>query len=208
MTHAVSPARRWLLVPLLPLFLTACAVRPPEPEPDVSSQALFEERVNRLLAVDHWRTGGRAGFNTPDDNATVSMNWRQAGDRWVLDLRGPFGSGSLRMQGGDGGVVLRSSDGTVEQAEDAQELLYRSTGYDLPVEVLRDWLRGIPSTDFDARVQLDDLGRLTELEQLGWRIQYTAWTLVDGVYLPVRVFMDGPGINIRAALREWSLGRD
>lgn len=196
------------MVLMLPFLLTACAVRPPTPAPDQPAEQLFEQRVDHLLTYPKWRTSGRAGFRTDQDSASMSIEWRQDESRWMLDLRGPLGTGSVRLQGDDQSVVLRGSDGTVEEAGDAQELLYRYTGYDMPVEVLRDWLRGMPSAEYAYTLDLDEYGRPTTLEQLGWRIRYTAWTLVDGAYLPVRVFMDGADISVRAVLRDWELERD
>lgn len=205
---SARPLRSCMVVLLLPLFLAACAARPPAPAPDRPADELFEERVNRLIAYSDWRTAGRAGFRTAEESASMSIEWRQEGERWGLDLRGPLGTGSVRLRGDDNSVVLRGSDGTVTEAGDAQDLLYRYTGYNMPVEVLRDWLRGMPSMDYDYQLELDDYGRPTELEQSGWRIRYIAWTSENGTYLPERVLMDGPDISVRAVLRDWELSGD
>jgi len=201
--RAVSP-RLWLLLVLT--LLAGCAVQPPLP--DEPPQQLLEERINGLLALSDWRTSGRVGITTAEDSVTMSMDWEQRGEAWMLDLRGPLGTGSVRMRGDAGNVVLRGSDGAVDEAADAQELLYRQTGLDMPVDVLRDWLRGIPSTEHDATLEIDDFGRLTELEQLGWQVQYTSYRRVGGIDMPVRMQMDGPGIRLRASLRTWDFDPD
>ncbi|MEX0731052.1 MAG: lipoprotein insertase outer membrane protein LolB [Aquisalimonadaceae bacterium] len=208
MMRLPAAARLWLLAVVLPCVLVACAVRPPEPTPELPAEVLYEQRISRLTAYNHWRTSGRAAFNTEQDNASMSMQWRQTENHWVLDLRGPLGSGSVRLEGNAAGVVLRGSDGTVEEADDGQELLYRYTGYAIPVDVLRDWLRGMPSPEYDVELEMDEYGRPTELEQLGWHIRYTAWSSINGTYMPARISMEGPGIDVRASLREWELGRD
>lgn len=201
------PRLWWAL--LCVLVIPGCAVRPPEPPPDRPAQELFEQRNAQVLTYERWRTSGRAAFTTEHDNATLSVAWRQQDpSTWQLDLRGPLGTGSVRLQGEADGVELRASDGTVETAGSARNLLFRHTGYDLPVDVLRDWLRGIPADDFDADVGLDAYGRPSTLRQLDWDITYTAWRKVNGVSMPERITLEGPDIRIRAVLRDWELNRD
>jgi len=195
---------RWLLLCALAIALAGCAVRPPEGAPE----ALFDQRVARLQSVTDWQAIGRVAINTPEDSVTVAMEWRQAADAWRLDLRGPMGSGSVRLQGNADGVTLREADGTTAVADDPRDLLLRHTGYDLPVDVLRDWLRGMPAEGVPVELELDDHGRPTEILQMGWKIRYTNWSRVNGVELPARFSLDAPGINVRGSLRSWELDGD
>ncbi|MCK8516522.1 lipoprotein insertase outer membrane protein LolB [Methylonatrum kenyense] len=197
---------RILLFLLLAIVLAGCATQPPPP--DRPADELFAERVQALAAKDRWQTSGRMAINTPSDNVTVSLDWRETGESWRLDMRGPFGSGAVQLQGNAQGVTLRTADGREDFAVDAGELLYHYTGYQLPMAVLRDWVRGLPAADHDHEMELDDHGRPQSLDQLGWSIRYTGWTESDGLQLPSRMTLDGPDINLRASLRSWELGRD
>ncbi|MCC5858700.1 MAG: outer membrane lipoprotein LolB [Ectothiorhodospiraceae bacterium] len=213
MTEAIDPhaprrqgAARLLWALGLGLLLAACAT--PRPEPAVPPEALFEDRLDALAALSGWAVSGRAGISAGTEAATMSLDWRQMAGDWQLDLRGPLASGSVRLQRTAAGVSLRTGDGRSDQADDAQALLHRYTGFDLPVEVLQDWLIGIPAPEYDARLDLDDDGLPVRVEQLGWVIQYTAYDRVNGVQMPVRVFMDGPGVAVRVSVSRWELFRD
>ncbi|MCH8505437.1 MAG: lipoprotein insertase outer membrane protein LolB, partial [Ectothiorhodospiraceae bacterium] len=168
----------------------------------------FQDRLQTLAGLSGWSANGRAGITAGQEAATMSLGWQQTGGEWQLDLRGPLASGSVRLVSDGAGVRLRASDGRTDAADDAQTLLYRHTGYDLPVEVLQDWLIGIPAPEYDAALELDQDGLLTELEQLGWKVQYSAYERVNGIYMPVRIFLDGPGIHMRTSISRWELIRD
>lgn len=197
---------RLLSVLLLTALLAGCATQPPPP--DRPADELHAERVEALAGMTRWETSGRMAINTPSDNVTVSLDWREAGSDWRLDMRGPFGSGAVRLQGDTAGVSLRTADGHEDYATDAGELLAHYTGYELPMSVLRDWVRGLPGEGPEYTLELDDFGRPEVLEQMGWTIRYTGWTESDGVAMPSRLTLDGPDINLRASLRRWELGRD
>ncbi len=199
-----APRALFLLLALT--LLAACASRPPEPV--AAPEELFQDRLDALAGLSGWSASGRAGISAGTDAATMSMDWTQRAGDWQLDLRGPLASGAVRLQRTADGVSLRTSDGRQDQAQDAQALLYRYTGFDLPVEVLQDWLIGIPAPEYDANLDLDDDGLPVRVEQLGWTIQYTAYDRVNGVQMPIRMFMDGPGVAVRVAVSRWELERD
>lgn len=196
---------RRLAVPLMTVLIAGCAAVPERD--DAAREALFEERVERLEAVSVWQATGRAGITTPDDRASLSMEWRQAGETYRLDLRAPMGAGSFRLQGDDQGVVLQTSDGVTDSAADPAELLFRYTGFDLPVTVLQWWLRGIPAPAMDVTsMDLDRQGRVERMEQAGWSIEYTAYDASGSLDFPVRLFLEGDGVSLRAHIRDWETG--
>ncbi|MDN3516014.1 lipoprotein insertase outer membrane protein LolB [Aquisalimonas lutea] len=193
---------------LVLLVLGGCAAVQ-ETGPD-ARRAAYEERRETVAALTHWRAVGRAAITTPEDSVTLSLDWRQAADAYRVDLRGPFGAGSVRLQGNDQGVILRTSEGTRERADDAASLLQRHTGLDLPVDVLPWWLRGLPSPALGVdALALDGQGRVQRMEQAGWVIEYDGYDARGGpVPLPVRLSMEGPGVSLRAHIRSWEVGRD
>lgn len=196
---------RRLAVPMLAALIAGCATQPDRD--DATRQALFEDRQEELEALSAWQATGRAGITTPDESASLSMEWRQAGETYRLDLRAPMGAGSFRLQGDGQGVVLQTSDGVTDSASDPADLLFRYTGFDLPVDVLPWWLRGIPAPGIEVTaMELDRHGRIERMEQAGWSIEYAAYDTSNSLDLPVRLFLEGEGINLRAHIRDWETG--
>jgi len=70
-------------------------------------------------------------------------------------------------------VTLTTSEGRDASAADAEELTERLLGFRIPLAGLADWVRGRPApAPAPTLVRRDAAGRLAELEQSGWRIEY------------------------------------
>ena len=196
--------KRWLLV--LSLLLSGCAAVPVEaPEPERVSD--FDRHLAALDRLEDWSLRGRAAIRTLSDAGTVSLDWRQQGERYTVELRAPLGAGGVRLEGGEYGVLLRTADGEQVLARDAAELLEQHTGYRLPVEALRYWLLGRPVPDAPARSEFNPQGLLGTLEQLGFSIEYRRYGEFAGLALPTLVFMRGEDVELRVVVQGWELGR-
>ncbi len=201
-SRMVLPVTRPLFLAVLVLLLAACAARPPVTD---SPERLFEQRLARLAALEGWEASGRIGLRTPEESVALSMDWVQEGGDWRLNLRGPLAAGSMRLQGGPGEVSLRTSEGVRDTGPDARTLLVRHTGHDFPADVLRDWLMGIPSPDYDADLDLDAYGRPERIRQLGWDVEYQAYRGIGQLDMPMRMDLHGPGLRVRVVVSEWNL---
>ena len=163
------------------------------------------QHAEALAALRSWRMSGRAAVSTARDAGTVSMSWQQQGERYGVELRAPWGAGTVQVDGGPQGVLLRTSQGVQEFASEPRELLEYYTGLDLPLEALRYWLLGLPVPQAPAQPEVDSRGLLTELRQHGWRIRYLRYGEFHGLALPTRLDLSGEGIEVRIAVQDWIL---
>jgi outer membrane lipoprotein LolB len=186
------------------LIVSGCTVTPTV-RPPVPTD--YQEHATVLSTLDEWALKGRAAITTASDSGTVALDWRQSGERYALELRAPWGAGTVQLNGGRLGVLLRSSKGQEEFAGDPGELLYRYTGYRLPLQALRYWLLGMPAPDTPADHQVDERGLVTQLLQHGWRVRYLAYGDYQGVALPTKMFLEGDDIEVRVAVQEWDIHR-
>jgi len=190
------------VVAVLALAVAGCTVTPPEPE----------KGVERAIAdwtppegPEDWRLRGRAAIRVPDESGTMSVDWRQNGASYRLDMRGTLGAGAMRLKGEPGRVVLRRSNGERAVADSAQRLLRESTGFDLPVERLVWWLRGLPVPDLEGTVTLDSEQRPATLRQDGWRVTYDRWEQAGRYELPGRLSVKRDDIRVRIAVSGWDV---
>lgn len=171
---------------------------------------LFEQRLERLDDLQRWRVSGRLGVVTEEERLGLSLNWRQlAPGLWRINLSGPLATGSVRLDGGRDGVLMRTSRGDEYRSTDARALLLRETGVDLPAEALTHWLQGRPVGSAAAAdvLELDQAGRLERLEQFGWSLSYSDYRPAQGLDLdvPYRVEALGEGVRIRVIVDQWSV---
>lgn len=196
--------RRWL-APVLALALGGCAplpVAPPTGEPAATSPWALHRA--RLEAVRAWSLQGRAAIQTEREGVTATVRWEQRGQDYVMRFIGPFAQGSFELAGGAEGVVLRTPEGGALRARDPEALLEQALGWSLPVAGLNYWIRGIPDPAREAsQLRLDEFGRMTDVEQDGWRISVLRYTRLDGLDLPEKLFLESRRLKLRIAVQAW-----
>jgi outer membrane lipoprotein LolB len=196
--------RRVFPLLLLLLWLAGCATVPVQ-APEPQGPGTLQEHAEALAALTSWRLSGRAAIRTPSQAGTVSMLWQQQEETYNVELRAPWGAGTVKVSGDPSGVLLRTSNGVQEYASAPRELLRRHSGLDLPLEALRYWLLGLPVPGVAAEPSVDERGLLSELRQHGWRIRYLNYGTFEDLALPTRLYLSGEGIEVRIAVQEWML---
>ena len=147
---------------------------------------------------------GRLAARFRDEAASGNIAWRHSVDGDEVLITTPVGSTVARLVRDGGGVVLSSADGTEHRADDVEALTERVLGFRLPLAGLTDWVRGRTAPGPVQFEQRDSAGRLQQLEQAGWKVEYQAYR-EDG--LPVRLRLSYPGLELRLAVHEWKLAR-
>ncbi|MCC6207197.1 MAG: outer membrane lipoprotein LolB [Gammaproteobacteria bacterium] len=202
-------ALRTLAAILLSLLVVSCASVPGGTSLSrADAETAWFARKEMLQAVRTWDISGRISVSGPDGSWNARIHWSQRGDVYDIDFMSLFGQRVAQLEGGDGGVVLRLPDQNPQQAATAGELLAESFGWSAPVDSLRYWILGIPQPRYQAVTRLDDLGRLSRLEQQGWNVEYPQYTAVGGDPrdLPRKLMLEGEPLRIRLVIDSWNLG--
>ncbi len=191
---------------LAALLLSGCAALPEAPPPEMPPEQALELREQRLEAIRNWTCVGRVGATNGRDSLSASMRWVQNRDAYRIRLSGPLGQGLVDVIGSHAGVSLRTGDRGDFFAPSPEALLDEEFGWRLPVSGLRYWILGLPVPDAEVSSrELDVYGRITRLEQSGWRIEYLDYVQVEGVDLPARLELVHPELSARIAVRRWQL---
>jgi outer membrane lipoprotein LolB len=186
LARAVRPGRAALWIAAAGALLAGCAqlegrVVPP-------GQAEFE-------------LSGRIAVRYDDKASSGNVAWRHGARGDEMLITSPFGQGIARIVRADGKVTLTTSDDRRYRADDAESLTEQVLGFRLPLKGLADWVRGRPEPGRAAQTRYDSSGRLVELEQSGWRIDYLGYEA--GSKLPSRLKLTYPGLELRLAINEW-----
>lgn len=145
---------------------------------------------------------GRVAVRYGEEAASGRVHWRHGAKEDVLLLSNPVGQGVAELRGEPNDYRLRTADGREFSAPDPEALTEQTLGWRLPLQGLPEWVRGRALKDVPAEEKKDG-ARLTELQQLGWQIDYLAW---DERGLPQRLRLRRADLDIRLAIEEWQFG--
>lgn len=199
--------KQWLVAALI-VTLGACATRPVAP-PGPSSTAdgpQWQARQEVLEGLRDWRFTGRVGVTKGDDAWSGTVRWAQSDGYYDIVLTSPFGQGGVRLSGSPAYSELHLSDEEVLVDKDAEALLYRQFGWQLPVSGLQYWLLGLPSPEGHGKMTLDEEGRLEKLRQAGWEVDFRRYVRVNGMELPRKLYVSHPQLQVRLVVDRWELG--
>ena len=196
---------RYLIFLLAVISLTACTTAPPHrviADPDKK----WEQRKLELSEINDWYLTGRIAIINGHESWHLTMEWQRHDDKYILDLSGPFGAGHAQLTGTNDGVILVDADKNYFYADSPDGLLQEVTGVKMPVKSLLYWMRGIPNWNIkEQKEQIDELGRLQQLQQDGWNIHFKHYVDFDKHELPQKVFIDGHDLKVKIFVDEWNL---
>ena len=190
---------------VLCLALVGCAGAPSR-----TGSALPED----LSALTYWQARGRLGVSGAGNGGSGSFAWEQNKDRSNVQIRGPIGIGSVRLQMSGSAVApdlkVETGDGQVFQAESAWRELEARLGTAVPAGKLRYWMLGLPAPG-EHRWIGDRESEMPTLEQDGWRIEYqyanSGANEDSGARLPRRIQAASGDARVRIVVDRWSFER-
>ncbi len=167
-------------------------------------------RVQVLRAQPDWAFQGRVAVSRGRDGGSGRIDWNQRADAYQVQLSAPVTRQSWRLHGdtAQGGGRLEGLEGGPREGSDARQLLLEATGWDIPVNQLPDWTRGLVLQGTDGNsLQRDAEGRPRRLQQAGWTVQFLDWyPAQEGRQaLPRRVEASNGDAKVRLVIDQWDL---
>lgn len=159
-----------------------------------------------LRELDRWQARGRLGVSGPENGGSGSFDWQQRGDRSEVQIRGPVGMGSVRLQLRGDALTLETSGGQTLEEEAAWDELETRLGAPVPAGSLRYWMLGLAAPG-EHRWHEENSEGVVTLEQDGWRIDYQRYSTEFGPRIPVRMRATNGDARVRIVVDRWQLGR-
>jgi len=205
----MSP-RHLALACLITLMFAGCTRIQLQPLPDgMTSQppADWATRSLQLSRFNHWELAGKLAVRQPSDSGTAIINrWQQQGEHYQLALSSSFlGMGSTHLSGQPGYLELTLTNGDTYRSAEPENLVLAATGWQLPVNSLSWWVRGLPAPEGHYRLLYDDQQQLAMIEQGGWEIRYDRWQhfIEDLPLLPARITALKDSKRVRIVITDW-----
>jgi outer membrane lipoprotein LolB len=196
----ISRLRLGALLIIAAAAVAGCRTAPlPAPAPES-----WQVRRPQLQAREHFTLRGRVAVATATEGFNANIRWVQDGPRTQVTLEGPLGVGGVQISASGNELHLVTSRGEQMDSEAAHTTLAQRLGFDPPLASLRYWLLGVPDPAQPATEDLDPTQqRLSQLTQLGWRIDYNAYTSTSAEPLPARLTLQHEAVRVRLLVDSW-----
>jgi outer membrane lipoprotein LolB len=184
--------------------LAACApmaVRKPGTTRQLAAQAAREQM---LAAEPVWGLEGRFAASDGQHGGSGSLSWQQNGQQYQFTLRAPITGKSVQLNGGPNGAVLTGIGKQAIAGHDAGEVLNEEFGWDVPVEDLAWWIRGLKAPGRPAVLTFGANGLPATLDQDGWHVDYRDWYAERNPPLPRKVYASRDPYTVRVMIEQWN----
>lgn len=189
---------------VLAAALAGCAEISPLLVEQGTDQSTWEHRQQILNKLDLWTITGRVAVQSGQEGWSATLYWRQDREKYAMRFISPLGQGTYQLYGDNRQVSLLTADNKLFQASDAESLLMDNLGWSVPLHGLRYWVRGVPEPGIETEnIIIDDEGRMTDLQQSGWRISISRYIELDGTDLPGKLFMSNDRFKLRIVVQDW-----
>jgi outer membrane lipoprotein LolB len=174
---------------LLALVLGGCAAISPAPPV-----------LSELPHQANWTLQGRIAVQSGEQSLAGQIHWQHRAERDEVLMTSPLGQGVARIVRDAEGVALEVPNQPVRRAPDAESLTREALGYALPVAGLTWWVQGRPDPGSAFESTQDAGGRIAQLRQNGWVIDYLQYA-ADA--RPRRLVVTREGLEIRLVADSW-----
>ena len=192
-----------LVVCLVCLIIASCATV--KEQTTIEPAGWMAEQQMRAQ-IKTWEIRGRLGVQTENNGGTLDIIWKQSGQDYSIRLIAPLGAGTYLVQGNNDYAEIRFPDGEKKIVNNVNEIFTSTLEVDLPVNALKDWIRGLPSKELTVeQISWNEQGLLNKIKQSGWNIEMKKYT-GNSILLPHVIYLsrdDNIELDIRLALRQW-----
>ena len=186
---------RYFVAAGLALMLSACAT----PRVPVATPV-----VAKLSLDTPWSLQGRIAIKAGENSQSGQLHWQHRLGRESMLLLSPLGQGVARIVSDTGGVTLEIPNKPVRHAPDAESLTREALGVALPLSGLSHWILVRPDPLRPFEQTLDNTGRITQIRQDGWVIDYPQY-MSEFDSRPRKLNVAREELEIRLVIDKWEL---
>lgn len=177
------------------LVLTACSTTQKPMD-----NAAWRMQRQKLDSITHWSISGKLAILTEEKKGSARIRWQQHGDDFDLNLSSVIGTRIMEMHKNGAQVTIVDDKGREYRGTQPEELVYRLTGWQMPVEQLPIWIKGLPgNSEYDINTD----GQLKSIKSENWEMAYQSYQDVSGWRMPEKITFTGPKTELRLVINEW-----
>ena len=165
------------------LILSACETMPVKQETTVWDDPLCQKHYKLLKSFEQYQLKGRIGITHPEDSFSSNFLWRQQQpNQFTFRMYGAFGQTYMILKVQPSYSTLDTGDDEHFEGQDARQLLYSVSGWDIPVTLMQDWIKGLPTGIQRSDLLINADGTLQQIKYLDYVVDYIRY---DDAELPL-----------------------
>ncbi len=189
---------------LIVIVFSGCATPPPVTIDD--RMIFWDARRDNLSQITTWQATGRISVRLDNEAWSATLQWHQQKQEYLLRFIAPLGQGTYEITGNNEIVFLRTGQDEVLQAQNPETLMEDNFGWHVPLTGLVYWIRGLPEPGVKTdTLLLDAQGRITNLTQSGWRVNYSSYNRAGSYDLPGKIALNNDKLKVRLIIRNWKI---
>ena len=142
-----------------------------------------QERLTQLQQ-QNWIIQGSLSITYNKKRDFARFVWEQKQNDYRIKLSGPINFNTIKIIGTKNKVDFCQSGRKCIHSQSAEQLLFNSLGWQLPLSNMRYWILSLPALTKVQASYYDQYGHLTALEQQGWKIHYSEFQTIKNFDLP------------------------
>ena len=159
----------------------------------------------QMNALTSWKLSGALAAKNKRKGWTATIDWQQQGmNSYQMRLFGPLGSGAILIERNKGLVTYTDGPKKITSNQ-ADTLMQKEMGIQLPINNLYYWVGGIPAPGPVQSATHDQNNHLASLKQSGYTIDYLDYTSINGYDLPTKIRLEGSDILLKLIIKRWEI---
>lgn len=187
------------------LCLISCTLTPSKTINTTQQQQLNQLHIAKISTIKQFDLKGRIAVNTEGKGYSGGLTWAHTPTTDQIAMFTPLGSKVSDITKSESKVKLTTPDGKEFSAVDAETLTENTLGWRLPLSRLTQWVTGLATNSSNSKITLDELGRISSLQEDGWNIEYSQYNNIKDFDLPKKIYLRSEKVNLKLILEEWTL---
>jgi len=158
-----------------------------------------------MQAIDSWQLKGKLAYRNDADSGSAWFDWKQQGDKFTIFLSGPFGVGTVQISGNAQAITLSQPGEADINSHSSSALTQQLFGWQLPVEQMRSWVKGIPASSSTRVLKtFNEADLLDSLQEDDWQLTISRYQAGPHGQLPGKIKGRSDKLAFTMLLKEWS----
>lgn len=161
--------------------------------------ACSNQRFVNNTHENQWSFDGKISIKTQEKTHNANIIWQHNAPNYTITLFGPFGQGKVKITKNKNTLTLEQAQQII-QAETADELLLKATGWSLPINTMPYWIHSQASPNSSAHITRNEDHQILAIEQEGWTIKYLKR---DANTKPQKIKLTRDTLSILLVIKQW-----